>query len=390
MRSLLIPVLVLLPWCAVPAASAQAPAARWALVPEARIGAVDGPAALSEVRNLAVGADGTLYVSQLAERTVRVFDASGRPVRRLGRSGRGPGEFSNPGRLALRGDTLWVSDFALRRVSAFSTRDGRFLHDHTLPGWTHEGAGTPVRSAVPVAGGALVGSPASAMTRVANGEITAEPLLRMEPPSLRPEVVSWLSTRNRVLYAQLAPGRVMAGPQLVSDAPLWDVSADGGGILVVERTAASSADSAAFTVTRSRPDGTPQWRHRYRYAPRPFPRGFDRTLIDRYLGNARPGAVPDREAAERGIRRAMYLPPYRPPVTALVPGRDGTVWLRREEPDPGASAVWNVLDESGRVLAIATVPPGVEVLAADRRHVWGVVHDEMDVPFIVRYRIETR
>lgn len=50
-----------------------------------------------------------------------------------------------------------------------------------------------------------------------------------------------------------------------------------------------------------------------------------------------PGAPTEAKAAESAAA-SLYVPAHRPPVTQVVPGRGGTIWLRRDvgdDPDPG-------------------------------------------------------
>jgi hypothetical protein len=49
---------------------------------------------------------------------------------------------------------------------------------------------------------------------------------------------------------------------------------------------------------------------------------------------------------------------------------------------------WEVLDAAGRVVAGLEAPAALRVLAADRHQVWGVETDDVDVAYVVRYRVE--
>lgn len=62
------------------------------------------------------------------------------------------------------------------------------------------------------------------------------------------------------------------------------------------------------------------------------------------------------------------------------------MWIRREE---GASdfVLWHVLNERGAIEASVRLPKTVYVHQASRSHLWGVTHDELDVPYVVRYRV---
>ena len=65
-------------------------------------------------------------MAQPNDYNVRVYDASGKLVRIIGRKGGGPGEFEGIGSIGFRADTLFVSDGRLRRTSLFAL-DGRFI-----------------------------------------------------------------------------------------------------------------------------------------------------------------------------------------------------------------------------------------------------------------------
>ncbi len=80
------------------------------LEPDLRIGATDGDLYFFSVQDIAVDDDGSMYVSDRADDNVRVFDRAGNLVRRIGRKGKGPGEFIAPKQLAITGDTLFVAD----------------------------------------------------------------------------------------------------------------------------------------------------------------------------------------------------------------------------------------------------------------------------------------
>lgn len=87
---------------------------------------------------------------------------------------------------------------------------------------------------------------------------------------------------------------------------------------------------------------------------------------------------------EEGLR----LPPFHPPVTDATIARDGRTWLRLERTTAGL-ARWMVLDLTGGVAGFVSAPAGLEIHNASDRHVWGVLHDDLDVPYVVRYRIRS-
>ena len=86
-----------------------------------RLGALDGKDAFGGLSHVALGSDGRLIVLDNQNRTVSLYDAQGRLVKRVGRRGQGPGEFELLWHATLsRGDSVFVWDLGLGRMSVFS------------------------------------------------------------------------------------------------------------------------------------------------------------------------------------------------------------------------------------------------------------------------------
>lgn len=85
------------------------------------------PGQFSRPTNLAVDADGNLYVSDTFNNRVEIFDADGNFISTFGKAGDGPGYFARPKGIAIDGDGhVWVADSVQDRVQIF-TREGRLL-----------------------------------------------------------------------------------------------------------------------------------------------------------------------------------------------------------------------------------------------------------------------
>ncbi|HEV2148668.1 MAG TPA: 6-bladed beta-propeller [Longimicrobiaceae bacterium] len=68
-----------------------------------------------------------LYIVDAKDKSVKVFDSSGRLIRRIGREGSGPGEFKDPLAVAFGDERMYVVDpSAGKRISLFGF-DGRFV-----------------------------------------------------------------------------------------------------------------------------------------------------------------------------------------------------------------------------------------------------------------------
>ena len=85
-------------------------------------------------------------------------------------------------------------------------------------------------------------------------------------------------------------------------------------------------------------------------------------------------------------RTAIPAPRFHPPVSEVLAGRDGTIWLRREE--LGRDTVeWHVFSQSVQPVAKLFLPGGFTVRRAQSDRIWGVEEDSMDVPFVRVYDV---
>lgn len=111
-------------------------AERWRLIPDLRIGTVDedGPELFGQITSLAVDGAGRIYVLEGQAQEIRVFDGDGTFIRAIGRKGGGPGEFAGALRVELGPDgRLWVADPGNNRVSVFDT-SGAYVRGISMPG----------------------------------------------------------------------------------------------------------------------------------------------------------------------------------------------------------------------------------------------------------------
>lgn len=363
---------------------AQSRAARWSLTPDLRIGSVDGPGALTRAADLVVGQDNRLYIVQPQDRLVRVFSTDGDLVRTIGRRGKGPAEFEHPERLGWIGDTLWVSDSKLDRISLFR-QDGSLIATLNLVVPTSEYPYLSKGAGVLLANGSALGTPRFAVPPAVTGPASRTPILRLSRTGQVLDTLAWSARAHQSLILRSARGSMVSSFQPFRDNLIWEVSPDGKSIVFVERPAAKRSGNSFFQVTKVDASGKTIFSNRYRYSPRRITKGLADSLLSVAVQQAME-VFGSRSAAEAEVRKALYLPEYHPPVTDVVVGGDGNIWLRREDLG-GETVVWNVLDHRGRVKALLTLPKRLRIKEARGNLVWAIEHDELDVPYVVRYRI---
>lgn len=367
-----------------PAAHAQ-DAPRWRIARTAQAGAGDGPGALTAVGGLTVGRDGSLYVSQPQDGVVRVYDARGRFARAFGKSGEGPGEFRRPSQLGWRGDTLWVTDAGQTRISLFRA-DGTFLRSIAFVRESPLTDGKPNIPGALLADGSVLGWWQAPLRTLSEPGPVSQPLVRFTQGGEPLGLVGRLQRRNEFMALRRQTGVTFLA-QPFSDSPLWAPSPDGSGVVIVTRAAATSAGRATFAVRRVDPAGRTVFSRTYPYTPRPLEGDAVSAAVDAELARLASARLATPPASlRRMIGAEIYRPKFRTPVTGVLVGRDGTVWLRREE---GGSVVrWDVLDAAGRPAGTLNLPAKLDVRYADRTQLWAVELDELDVPTLARFQVQ--
>jgi hypothetical protein len=133
---------------------------------------------------------------------------------------------------------------------------------------------------------------------------------------------------------------------------------------------------------------------RYSYVPEPISDEVEEAYIADRINAERAALtetgrnIPVAPAVlEEMIREFYAFPDFQEPVTRVVAGRDGTIWLRLEE--IGFEQVeWVVLDPTGDTIGILNTSPDLRILEAQRDLVWAAEEDEFGVEYVTRYRVQ--
>jgi hypothetical protein len=386
MRTKLITTLLLLglTQCTVP----QDEQIRWSLREELRIGSIDEENyTFGRVVGIEVDPQGNIAVNQAQLREVRIYSPEGQYLRTVGSEGSGPGQFRSVGRMGFRGDSMWVADSPQSRITMFSP-EGEVLNTLAVRGPRIEGISRGPASVAVLAGdGSLVAFAAP----VDSTETYMYPLIRLDRSGR--EIVRFGALRYSppMVMKGEVDGRVQAyiTNWPTSQTGLWD-PAPKGEVVVVDRPVPTSGAQSTFRVQRFGVDGTPVLDVNVPYTPQEIPAPTLDSLYTTGFGVLPGGSeaiyqVP-QSINDEYLRQMRANVRYDVPVTAMEVGHDGTIWLQRE--NLGRKNVrWNVLDPEGKLIGEFTVPSNLTIFETERGKVWGVITDELDVSYIVRYAV---
>jgi hypothetical protein len=380
---------------------------------EARIGSVEDPdIGFSRIAGVDVDGEGNVYVLEGSVPEIRVYSPTGRLLRRIGRAGGGPGEFQGYPRFGVVGDTLWTFDNTNRRITLFR-RDGTVLSTAPAAG---------VRVAVPQMYGTLLplrmrpdGKFISHFGSI--GGVRDEPAPDVQPDDSIPvpfvlfdatgavtDTVGWAPSPpprmwrppgqydTEYTYVTVA-GRRMTAPRPPTTMPWWETVEDG--YISVETPVAASPEEGIIMVTRFGLAGDTLYDRRLRYVPEPYTDAALDAIADR-AGRGEPGGMvpfspgasaPDNwRAIAAAMREAMDFPAYQLPIQSPWFGQDGSAWLRRWD-GTTPEAEWFILDAAGKVKGRLTLDAGISPRWTDGEVFWAVESDELDIPWLARYRI---
>lgn len=355
------------------------------LVPDLRI---DGYAAdLVPVSWMGVAQNGTIALVQMQDANIQFFDSGGVHLGSFGRQGSGPGEFRRPTRGGWVGDTLWISDTELRRVTLISPERDLV---RTLPPLAAARPSPTNAARFPTFSfvfpyGLLANDLLLTSVTGAAGDPLAEafqgtPLLRVTSDGVIQDLITEIP-QNPCSVNVTIPGGSASAQVPFCASPEWAVSPDGARLAILT-TDGIGPEGGKFrvSVVDSR-QASEIFSRSYPFEGVPIPRAaVDSAISDR----AARAPIPElRQAIEGAGRRSV--PPVYPPVRGIVLGADGRLLVGLRGGPRGNP--WLILNSEGDVVGHITVPQDVTLRVADADHVWGLERDELGVESVVRFSL---
>lgn len=350
-----------------------------------RLGTLEGDgSALSSVSGIAA-TDSTILVLEAAPPRVAVFRPSGEWISDFGRSGDGPGELRRPGEIGLVGGEVWIGDAGGRRLEVFRM-DGGSIRSYRweLP---PDSLGAPAFAMAQLSDGSILAGPGNlSLGAVVQGVVKHRSYYRATTEGVPlGEVYREVLSPSDFVQGDLPGGGMFVGVHPIRESPLVAVYPDGSGLVAVERLAARSRAEEAFRVRVFGAEGHLETDVEVPYEPLPAEGWRERFAAELENGMLEQTGTVDRPTLE-AYREAPAERAYYPPVTRVLAGADGSIWIRREEVKAD-SVRWQVLGRDGDLLGGLSTRSGLDIHSASVDEVWAVEHNELDVPFVVRMRV---
>lgn len=355
--------------------------AGWTITRDLRIGSVDDDKqALTSIGGVTVSRDGKIYVAQPQDQQFRIYSATGELLGVVGRKGGGPAEFEGLSSLSFHADTVVAFDLRQGRLSLF-TPDGELLRTLTIRVRVDAPySRAAVSHLLPDGTGLATASAISAS--VADGTVRLMPLMRVDRTGVVLDTVLWHDASRSQLAIPLPNGAIY-GQQPFSDEPIYAQTESG--FVLIERTFATAPREATFRVFWIGFGGDTIRSRTYRYTPRPVPSAHVDSIIEsrmRFLQHIAMGAP----ELEKTVRSAMPIPRFFAPVLSVHAAPSGEIWLERGVVRLGTLR-YTVLSRTGDILADVDVPPRTRIVALHGDHLYTAERDDLDVPYVVRYRV---
>jgi sugar lactone lactonase YvrE len=341
---------------------------QWRLVEEARIGARDegGPEMFANIVDATIDPMGRIWVADAQQHQIRLFEATGRHVRTIGRGGGGPGEFRGIAGMTWAADSrLWVVDNGNARFVVYDTA-GTLVATHSrtsaMMASPWPGRFDSLGRLYDVTG--TLADDGSILTWIVRTDTGGQPRDTFRLPPFKAEQFQITSgdERNRRVTAVNVP---FTGRQV------WALDPEGG--VWVANTA------------------------QYRIERHTFSGGGRRTVVEREVGPV-PVSREDRDrilesfsnfTRQGGRIDASRIPRVHPPLAGFLFDDAGRMWVMPMT-GRGEPRVLDVFEADGRYLGRVALPGPYrstpKAIRGNRMAV--VVRDEDDVPSLTVMRIE--
>ncbi|MDE0075295.1 MAG: hypothetical protein OXR82_10960 [Gammaproteobacteria bacterium] len=319
---------------------------------------------LSDVRGVAVDSKGRIHVVDALEGGVIVLSPGLRHLHTVGRAGMGPGEFELKQIQILPGDTLFVFDARLQRVTIIEPDDFEVVDVFPQPNWRHGPVTNLWRLADRGRSLALVRRPFYAGEDETADQGRTDAILAIEEgEEAAPDTI--LVAPSREFLVARGPGSVAVGTHPFGREPF---------IRLIGRDRFVYANSGALDV--SIVDFTGSTVHSFSFATVAMP-----VTSEQLASEAKRTSGGLADVLRQGD------PYVWPALAGLVVDEQGRIWVGVRGHQDELEWEWAAFTQDGAHAGSVRLPAGQVVEAARDDRLYAVAHDSMDVPRIRAYQL---
>ena len=351
----------------------------------------------SSVAGLRELSDGRTIILDSRERAVWITDRAFRTASKVGREGRGPGEYSRPVALvAMPGDTTWISDGGSRSTLVLAPNGAFAPNEPAIAIRPAEGVTyTVTPRGTDVQGRLYMALPLGLIDRGPDdrGET---PIVRYDRRTSRFDTVGTFTDPTRVRRTPAATQPVPGSGGGLR------IGASGGGIGYAGRDEWAVAPDGAVAIVRVEPyridwmlpNGSTHRGPDVPYAKVRVRDAEKQELLDEL--ESRGGPTITTRGAD-GRTQTQTLPPnapqswaeHKPPFVAssVITAPNGTLWVQRSAPAGEKDVAWDVFDRSGAIASRVLLPRRARVVGFGRNAVYVARYDDDDLMYVARYAL---
>ena len=262
--------------------------------------------------------DGEIAVAQEQDSRVLFFDPTGMLIGSAGHRGSGPGEFRSLSEGGWLGDSLWIYDAHLGRVTLLALgasgarRPSRTVW--SLAQFKPTDPSTLRFNEVVPRGLDRDHSVLATGYGSSENDLRGQYLVSVGPDGRFHGIIAQLPPNTSEIRTRTA-GAFFLTKLRFGAAPLVDVSPDGGVIAVAH--VGSEEGVPSFSVTLISADGDTIYHHEHQYTPAAIQESVRRTEEAR---------IAKRKSQVPGFPD-VTVPRFYPPLRSLIAGRDSCVWI---------------------------------------------------------------
>lgn len=293
---------------------------------------------------------GGAVVLDVNARAIYLLGNNGRAVRRMGQSGRGPGEFILPTSMVLVGDSIYVWDQGQRRMTKFAS-SGSHLSDAVSPasGDVSRLSWDPIIGLIAQLGPRWRAPPDSLNGRSSLVQLGSDGRIKRT-------ITAWRDSLSNVAIVTRNRSSVAAVPF----AAHWSWAPSGRGTIYV-------TDGQEYLIREVSPDGRMVYSIKSEQKSLPITRR-ERDSVNRKVATY-----------SEDLRRQARVPSRKPAIEELMVSDDGCLWVRTHDGDSLGVQSWDVRAPSGVPIARVLLPIARVVRAVSDKRVFFIEKDSLDV-----------